>query len=326
MTLPDEPTIRQIVDLACHAPSIHNSQPWRWVLRDGRLHLWGDSRRRLMYTDTTGRDLAISCGAALHHLAVSAAAAGWACRITRMPDQEDKTHLASIRFSPHQPSQGDRQVAATVATRQTDRRLVSSWPVPSSTVDQFTALAQDLGVLARRVPDHQLYLLYKALDEAARLQNRNEAYHEELLAWTNARGPEGVPAASIPNRAAGEQAGAAPPRFPSGSLPDDYDEDAPPAADWLMLATSSDDVLSWLRAGEALSAVWLAASAAGLSLVPFTQPIEVEQTRVKLQSGMLGDHACPQLFVRLGWPPLGHSPVPPTPRRPVDEVLELQRP
>ena len=30
------------VDLACRAPSLHNSQPWRWLFEKGTLHLFAD--------------------------------------------------------------------------------------------------------------------------------------------------------------------------------------------------------------------------------------------------------------------------------------------
>ena len=31
----------QAADAARYAPSIHNTQPWRWVVRAGRLELFG---------------------------------------------------------------------------------------------------------------------------------------------------------------------------------------------------------------------------------------------------------------------------------------------
>ena len=50
---------------------------------------------------------------------------------------------------------------------------------------------------------------------------------------------------------------------------------APDQATFLVLGTASDDRLSQLRAGEALSAVLLRATAMGLASCPLSQPLEV---------------------------------------------------
>src|SRR6478752_772871 len=58
---------------AGYAPSIHNTQPWRWKIRSRSLELWEAHARRLPITDPDGRMAAISCGAALHHARVAMA-------------------------------------------------------------------------------------------------------------------------------------------------------------------------------------------------------------------------------------------------------------
>jgi hypothetical protein len=40
--VPDSEVIRNAVTLACHAPLLHNSQPWRWLAEGANLHLWAD--------------------------------------------------------------------------------------------------------------------------------------------------------------------------------------------------------------------------------------------------------------------------------------------
>jgi hypothetical protein len=45
-TMPDRKVILDTVTLACRAPSLHNSQPWRWKVADGAaLHLFADRKR-----------------------------------------------------------------------------------------------------------------------------------------------------------------------------------------------------------------------------------------------------------------------------------------
>src|ERR1700739_2647384 len=94
----DTQVLKKAVQLACRAPSVHNSQPWRWVAEDGVLRLFVDRRRTVPGTDRSGREAIISCGAALDHLGVATLAAGWHAEIERFPNPNDRDHLASIEF------------------------------------------------------------------------------------------------------------------------------------------------------------------------------------------------------------------------------------
>ena len=89
----------------------------------------------------------------------------------------------------------------------------------------------------------------------------------------------------------------------------------------LAICTSTDTPAAWLDAGETLSALWLRATRDGLSLVPLSQVIEVEETRASLRSSVFYDMAQPQLLVRVGWQEITRPPQPSSPRRPVDDVV-----
>ena len=91
------------VELACRAPSLHNSQPWRWIFQNGTLHLFADHARVGRHTDATGRELILSCGAALDHLLVAAATTGWQVTVERYPNPHDHDHLASAVFTGQSP-------------------------------------------------------------------------------------------------------------------------------------------------------------------------------------------------------------------------------
>jgi len=91
------------VELACRAPSLHNSQPWRWLFEKGILHLFADHVRIGRHTDATGREVILSCGAVLDHLEVAAAGAGWRVTVERYPEPRDHDHLASAVFTRQSP-------------------------------------------------------------------------------------------------------------------------------------------------------------------------------------------------------------------------------
>ena len=61
---------RKAVARASRAPSIHNTQPWHFVVRPDVLELRGESDRQLRALDPTGRQMVISCGCALFNARV----------------------------------------------------------------------------------------------------------------------------------------------------------------------------------------------------------------------------------------------------------------
>ena len=75
---PDAGTLRTVLTLATRAPSIHNTQPWRWRVGTASLDLFSEPDMQLHSTDPDGRDLIISCGVTLHHCVVASGVDGLA--------------------------------------------------------------------------------------------------------------------------------------------------------------------------------------------------------------------------------------------------------
>src|SRR5947209_6707457 len=122
--------LTEAAELARYAPSIHNSQPWLWRVRDGVLDLHLATDRVLSVTDPDARLATLSCGAALHHARTALAAEGLAVEVTRLPDPDDRTHLARLTVTGHRPVEPEAvRLVQTVRVRHTDRRPVTADPV-----------------------------------------------------------------------------------------------------------------------------------------------------------------------------------------------------
>ena len=271
---------RQLVGIACRAPSVDNTQPWAWRLRPDGVNLYADHQRRPPGADPTGRELVISCGAALHHLQVAARAMGWASDVRRLPDLAAPALLAKVRLSPAAPPRGAAGELAALRNRHTDRRRFTSWPVPAARLSVLTAAARAHGVGAVALTDvAERFRVELLVSRAQQLQAREVDTTED-----DGRDVEG--------------------------------------SDGLVVLYAEDDSReSWLRAGEGLSALWLDAVRSGLSVVPLSHVLEVEETRSALQHAVLGGLAVPLLLVRVGWQAIGRRQLVPTPRRPLDDVL-----
>jgi len=86
---------RKAVERASMAPSVHNTQPWHFVVRPDVLELRGDSDRQLRALDPTGRQMVISCGCALFNARVGLAA-GRVVQVDRLPDAAEPDLLARL--------------------------------------------------------------------------------------------------------------------------------------------------------------------------------------------------------------------------------------
>lgn len=131
-TTPDHRTVFAAVELANRAPSVHNAQPWRWLVGNRSVHLMADHARR-----PSAIDLLLSCGAALHHLRVALAALGWETVVRRVPNEHDLDHLAAVEPHPHVPTEQDVALAGAI----TRRRGFLSWEVPASHSEDLVVLS-----------------------------------------------------------------------------------------------------------------------------------------------------------------------------------------
>jgi nitroreductase len=319
----DRATVTAAIDLANRAPSVHNSQPWRWRIGPSSIHLFADPARALPATDPEGRDLRLSCGAALHHLRVALLATGLAATVHRLPDPAHADHLAAVELRPAEPNPDDLALARAIEHRRSDRRVFSTWPVPPEFLTEAARAAVDEGARLHVVRGaRELRTVGFLAEHAAVQQALTPGVAQELAAWTGrARGAEtGVPADNVPDSA-------------RGSVPVRHVAEAHQQENLLgtgesdgtvltLLATGRDRQVDQLRAGEALSAVLLTATRNGLATDPISQPLEVDDVRAELRRVCLDDRAEPQVLVRLGWAPISAQPVPPTGRRPVAETID----
>jgi nitroreductase len=321
---PDRDTIHTAMSLAARAPSVHNSQPWRWRVGTRSLHLYADPDRHLTATDPDGRDLLLSCGATLHHGVVALAALGWQAKVHRYPNPADPQHLAAVEVYRHSASELDIGLAAAIPRRRTDRRHYSSWPVPAADIAVMGARAARAGVMLRQV--ESLPQLQRIVADAVWRHATDHDYLTELTTWSGRYASvAGVPARSTPQS---DPTAPLPARLFAGSaLPQPIGIDpGDDAAVVLALGTKDDGALARLRAGEATSLVLLTATALGLASCPVTEPLEIAETRDAVQTDVFGDTGFPQMLLRIGWAPVNADPLPCTPRRPVEDVVEWDPP
>jgi nitroreductase len=304
---------------AIAAPSIFNTQPWRWQVDHSSLRLWAGRERQLIVADPEGRMLTVSCGVALHHARLALATAGYEAVVERLADPNDPDLLAEIHLGGvHSPSALETMLIAAIPRRRTDRRAFSPDPVPGAVAKSLVKVAEAEGAHLHLIRRDQIAALALAATQADALHLSDPEYRKELIRWTNrpAWSGDGVPVEtavqrtvrSVPVRDFAPFGG---PAQPAGSHTDN-------GALYAVIFTNEDDPLAWLRAGEALSAVLLTATASGLGTAPISDVTELAVTRERLRR-MLSGIGIAQLAVRIGHAPPGAPPA--APRRTPDEVI-----
>ena len=315
----DQAVLTECVCAATLAPSIYNSQPWRFRIGHGRIDVLADPLRGLPAIDPDGREMHISLGAAVHNIEVLLTANGIGARVVLLPVPEQRQLVARVTGGGAvTPSLRDVAMVSAVWRRRTARVPYEDRPLNRALVDSLTAAADVEGATLSLLDDAEATGLLGLVRSADNVLRNDPEYRCELSRWT----------ADWPDRR-------------DGVLPDSF---GPPSRDaalpmrdfgayqpWAhrepeqfethpviaVLSTTGDTREDWLRAGMALQRVLLEATIAGVCASFFTQPLEVAHLR------RLYDEARPQassqMIFRLGYAlQPGASP---SPRRPVADVL-----
>jgi nitroreductase len=306
------------VGSAILAPSLHNSQPWRFRLAGEQVHVLADPARTPPVADASGWAIRIACGAATYNLALALAVAGQPMRVQWRPDPTERHLVATLRPEPPQPpTPWQERLFRAIPNRHSNRRPFRSQPVPpEARIAMMQAAAGEgswLELVVGRIPVAAVGAITHAAD---RVLQRNPAYATELASWTRRAGAplDGVPAGAGGFSAEPQDLLPQRPFSDLVRLPGKDFEEEPLIA---VLGTAGDGPGDHLHAGYALQRVLLTITDHGLASSMLSQPIEVPSAQEQLRIA-LGRYGTPQMVLRVGY----GDPTTATPRRPVGDVID----
>ena len=127
-----EPMTRRVVTAAGMAPSLFNTQPWKFRLRPDRIEIHADLGRRLIATDPEDRELRIACGAALFNLRLAVHAHGVTPVVCLTPGDVPAALAVIRRGAPSEQNHDDAALYRATGRRHTNRQPFLDTPVPEA--------------------------------------------------------------------------------------------------------------------------------------------------------------------------------------------------
>jgi hypothetical protein len=317
--------VRVAVEAAVWAPSVHNTQPWSFAMSGDEISLRADPDRKLRVADPEGRQMLISCGAALFNARIALQELGYEPEVRLLPDPDRALLLATIRpRAGVEPDEHTRLLHAEIERRRTHRAGFTGLPVPEHLIDALINQASAEGAHLTPVRSEVAVRVLAAITSAAQdVQSEDRLFSLEVSRWSRPPGSsreDGVPARSYP----GAPRRTVPQHFAQrdyarghlwGSEGDQRESTATGLV--AMLTTPGDCREDWLAAGQALQRILLHASAYGVSAAFHTQALEIHDLREFLRQ-RLCSREFPQMIMRLGFALDETGSV----RRPPSEVSE----
>lgn len=315
--------LRTIVALASLAPSVHNTQPWRFTWDGETLTVYEDPTRALPVLDPTGRERRISCGCAVLMARLAFAELGYAVEVSLHSGAE---RLADLRVVGRAPPTGEEHaLAEAIPRRTTDRDPFDARPLPADLKSALQSAADQEGSWLHLLGEEsaeatvELQVLLSHADDS---QRRDPAYLAELASWRRDREAEGIPSRALPSVPAELRGSSWALRdFDAASGHEPAPVHEPPVPEHptvAVLTTRGDGPDDWLAAGQALGRVLLRATVDNVAAQPLTQVLEVPILRARMRH-VLGAVGHPQMLLRLGYGSSG----PTSQRRPPEQTVTL---
>jgi hypothetical protein len=297
-----------VVDAAVWAPSVHNTQPWWFAVRGAEIVLHADRQRQLGVADPTGREMLISCGAALFTAKLALRSLGFVAETRVLPDPADPSVVAWLRWRHRAPpTEYESRMFSQVPRRRSHRGAFGPIPLMPGLLDMLRQDARQDGATLRVAMDEGSRAAVAAVVEMAeRAERLDSAYVRELAAWAPPPGSarrDGVSPLAYPARPERTS-----PQFPSRDFAHGHGWGLPPSSAGAgggftgvvcLLTTPGDSPVDWVNAGHALQRILLTSSTCGVAAALYSQPVEIDWLREVLRA-QLGDSSYPQLVLRLG--------------------------
>ncbi len=199
-----EDIVRYVVASAVWAPSVHNTQPWRFSAEGQEISLHTDPARQLTVADPDGREMLISCGAALFTARLALRSLGYIPEAALLPDPAQPALVARVSWRQQAPATDyEQRLMRQIRQRRTHRGGFDSLPLSPDLLAALRRGAARDGAMLRIMAEDGRRVLAATVQAAERAVRLDSARVQELARWASPPGsgrPDGVPPTSYTAR------------------------------------------------------------------------------------------------------------------------------
>lgn len=317
-----EETLLKIIKYAAKAPSGHNTQPWKFKIRNDEIFVLPDFTRSLPVVDSDYHALYISLGCALENLLIAANEFNFNTEVEFSGDKS-KPHIVVKLNAVHDTEKSG--LCEYIVKRQVTRIKFRPEKVPGSLLSEMFNEAEGVHVKLF-LTEEEIGSLAPYIIEGNSLQFGNKAFVSELVNWLRFSEKEvmtkgdGIWTASmgLPNMG----------RFignfvmknfvSAGSEEKRLKKLISASAGFALFMVENNDPYHWIRLGQSFQRFGLAATKYQVSHSHLNMPCEELQVRDKMIRGLQLKDLTPLLLIRFGY----SEPMPYSFRRSFYTLLE----
>lgn len=315
---------KEIIHYATLAPSGHNTQPWKFSVKNNSILIYPDYSRRLTVVDPDDHALFISLGCALENLIIAANHMGYSAKVECFPQNEEKDCIRIILNKEN--IEFDTDLFGAITNRQATRSKYDGRPIPTEDLEKLKqASNQDKVSFVLFTEEREIEPIIEFVKEGNALQFQNKSFVNELISWIRFNKKD-----ALSNRDGLNSASMGLPYIPTWLGRFILNNLATPngeakkceklirgSSGVALFIAESNDKQSWINVGRSFQRVALKATSLNIKHAHINMPCEEIEIRTKLQKHLGLKDEQPLLLLRIGY----SNPMPKSYRRPVEEVM-----
>ena len=290
--------LKFLLNYAILAPSLHNTQPWHFVVQDNLINVLADRSRQLHVADADARELYISIGCAIENLMIAITYFGLNATVKYFPEANDEVWVASLSFkeAAATASLADQELFHAITLRHTNRQTYFNKPLNERDVQKLQDCLRESNTTLQLTDDPEIKQQIDSLVISADItQFADPDYRVELNNWIN-QGEFGYRwlIARVGQLATNYLA--------SHHKPTKTEADVVLNAPMLaLISTTANDRLAQIKTGQLFERLALYATTLNIGIQPLSQILQVTELKPEVSKLFSGSASVPQMAFRLGY-------------------------
>lgn len=268
-----------LVNYAVLAPSIYNSQPWKFNISEDGIYLYADESRWLSVADADKSEMYVSLGCALENMVIAAGHFGYNCTVSYFPGEKDL--VAAVSLKPGLQSADSSRLFYAITSRDTCSLPYEQKVISGADLQALNESLSDGAVRILIAGDQDTKDRFRELvTRADAVQYSDASFKSELGHWISQGvfGPTGLDAKIAQLSVI---------FLDSGPGQAQKDSDLINSTQCIgFLITANNDSMSSILAGRDLERFWLTVASLGIGLQPMNQALEVPETEAALKTDL----------------------------------------